>query len=66
MHITRSESPHAEYTTHGPTAREALAARYRDVRGRTEALCAPLAPDDYGLQAMPDASPAKWHLAHTS
>jgi ergothioneine biosynthesis protein EgtB len=67
MNLTRSESPHAEYITPGPvTARDALAARYRDVRRRTEALCEPLAPDDYGLQAMPDASPAKWHLAHTS
>jgi ergothioneine biosynthesis protein EgtB len=29
-------------------------------------LCAPLAIEDYGLQAMADASPAKWHLAHTT
>ncbi|HEX5273190.1 MAG TPA: DinB family protein, partial [Gemmataceae bacterium] len=43
-----------------------LSARYRAVRRATEALCEPLEPDDYVIQSMPDASPAKWHLAHTS
>ena len=33
---------------------------------QTEALCEPLQPEDFVLQAMPDASPTKWHLAHTS
>jgi ergothioneine biosynthesis protein EgtB len=40
--------------------------RYAEVRAFTEALCAPLAPEDMVLQSMPDASPTKWHLAHTS
>jgi ergothioneine biosynthesis protein EgtB len=40
--------------------------RYRQVRAATESLCRPLATDDYSIQSMPDASPAKWHLAHTS
>jgi ergothioneine biosynthesis protein EgtB len=44
----------------------ALGSRYRDVRRATEALCEPLAVEDYVIQSMPDASPAKWHLAHTS
>ncbi|HXC24371.1 MAG TPA: DinB family protein, partial [Gemmatimonadaceae bacterium] len=43
-----------------------LARRYRVVRGRTERLCAPLAVEDYVVTAMTDASPAKWHLAHTT
>jgi len=43
-----------------------LARRYRAVRGRTERLCAPLAVEDYVVTAMTDASPAKWHLAHTT
>ncbi|WP_187829884.1 ergothioneine biosynthesis protein EgtB [Siccirubricoccus phaeus] len=44
----------------------ALAARYASVRDRTEALAAPLSPEDQCIQSMPDASPAKWHRAHTT
>jgi len=36
------------------------------VRAFTEALCAPLATEDYVIQSMPDCSPTKWHLAHVS
>jgi len=43
-----------------------LADRFRYVRARTLALCAGLEPEDYVVQSMPDVSPAKWHLAHTT
>jgi ergothioneine biosynthesis protein EgtB len=43
-----------------------LLAHYDEVRALTQRLCAPLEVEDYGLQSMPDASPPKWHLAHTT
>lgn len=43
-----------------------LGQRYRRVRGFTYKLCETLEPEDYVIQSMPETSPAKWHLAHTS
>ncbi len=43
-----------------------LIAHYQAVRGATEAMCSGLSPEDCNLQAMPETSPAKWHMAHTS
>ena len=41
-------------------------ARYRAVRTHTDHLVKDLTPEDQGAQSMPDASPAKWHRAHTT
>jgi ergothioneine biosynthesis protein EgtB len=43
-----------------------MISRYRTVRRRSASVCAPLTTEDHVVQSMPDASPAKWHLAHTT
>jgi ergothioneine biosynthesis protein EgtB len=43
-----------------------LIARYQQVRTVSETLCSALEIEDYGIQAMADVSPPKWHLAHTT
>ena len=43
-----------------------LQALYSQIRQESVAICDPLATEDYGIQTMPDVSPIKWHLAHTS
>jgi ergothioneine biosynthesis protein EgtB len=49
-----------------PTSGYDVVQQFHRVRARTLLLCAPLEIDDYAVQSMPDASPIKWHLAHTT
>ena len=46
--------------------RAALGERFAQVRAHSLALASTLGPEDQCVQSMPDASPTKWHLAHTS
>ena len=50
----------------GSGLRPSLQADYSTVRAFSETLALPLSPEDMTVQSMTDASPTKWHLAHTS
>jgi len=49
-----------------PSSRDALRAAFEAVRAHSLALAEPLSAEDQCVQSMPDASPTKWHLAHTT
>jgi ergothioneine biosynthesis protein EgtB len=49
-----------------PARVDRLLARFHQIRDFTNALCTDLEPEDCVVQSMPDVSPIKWHLAHTT
>ncbi|WP_104017922.1 ergothioneine biosynthesis protein EgtB [Roseovarius nitratireducens] len=52
--------------SNGTDRRTHIVKLFEDTRAHTDALAAPLSAEDMMLQSMEDASPAKWHLAHTT
>lgn len=62
MNISLADTPLAV----GSDATPALLSHFDTTRRFSLALVQPLALEDYGVQPMPDASPPKWHLAHTT
>jgi ergothioneine biosynthesis protein EgtB len=56
---------HSLYSTK-PDRVERLRDRFHQIRKFTNSLCATLEPEDCVVQSMPDVSPTKWHLAHTT
>ena len=67
--MTTLQAPVAEAPTRADAAVQAPCTSHRDyatVRALSEAICAELTPEDYVPQPIPDVSPAKWHLAHTT
>lgn len=58
---------HGELSVARPgTGREELRSAFLETRAATLKITAPLSAEDQQVQSMPDASPAKWHLGHTS
>ena len=52
--------------TTAPSDSRSAMERYAGVRRFTEQLCEPLSAEDCAIQSMPDVSPTRWHLAHTT
>ena len=59
-------SPNPSLSSESATLAQDLVEAFLAVRGETERRAAPLSPEDQLIQSMPDASPAKWHRAHTT
>ncbi len=68
--MSKSETPHLKKVQHQDEAssqpRRETGLDYAGVRSASKTLCEPLEIEDYGVQTVPEISPLKWHLAHTS
>jgi DinB superfamily len=62
----RLRRPVARQDRSAPSRKSQLLQDYLSVRRFSEQLCQTLEPEDYVIQTMPEMSPTKWHLAHTS
>jgi ergothioneine biosynthesis protein EgtB len=67
LNLGNGSTNHAqEFAAEMETSASDLRRRYQVVRTLSERLCETLETEDYVIQTMPEASPTKWHLAHTS
>ena len=67
--VAEAETGHDDVhhrTQNSPSHSSRLIEQFRQVRDFSTRLCRSLEPEDYVVQSMPDVSPTKWHLAHTS
>jgi ergothioneine biosynthesis protein EgtB len=63
LHLAPAAPPRSPAAT---SRAENLLAHFREVRNFTTLICEGLAPEDCVVQSMPEVSPTKWHLAHTT
>jgi ergothioneine biosynthesis protein EgtB len=66
LHDEGAISPIRKLSPNPPDLRTRWLAAFHTVRAETERRAAPLSPEDQVVQSMPDASPTKWHRAHTT